>query len=394
MVHNRYQQRGGEDSVYEAEVDLLRSRGHEVATFERDNSSIPGMGRLRLAADTVWARDSAHDFAQLCASFHPDVVHCHNTFPLVSPAIYWSAARARLPVVQTLHNFRLACVQGMFLRDGRVCEDCLGSGPWRGVVRGCYRHSVAQSAVLGASLAVHRALGTYSSKVTRYIALNEFTRTKFIEAGLPEEKIVVKPNFVDIQAAPRSVGAGGLFVGRLSEEKGVKVLAEALASLGGTVDLEVIGAGPGEAYLRGVPGVRLRGWQGQEEIVRRMRAARYLLLPSIWYENAPRTLVEAFACGLPVLASRLGALETLVVQGVTGLLFEPASASALAEAIRWAEARPAELGRMGENAAAEYRRSYTPEVNYRALMSIYQEAAASVSAPAERRRRASVGEKP
>lgn len=371
MVHNRYQQRGGEDSVYESEAELLRSHGHEVATLERDNADIPGMGRLRLALDTVWARDSVRDFERLCASFRPDIVHCHNTFPLISPAIYWSADRAGLPLVQTLHNFRLACVQGMFLRDGRVCEDCLGRSPWRGVARGCYRHSRAQSAVLGASLAVHRTLGTYANKVTRYIALNEFTRTKFVEAGLPPEKIVVKPNFVDIEPEPRSPGAGGLFVGRLSEEKGIKVLAEAIAILGGAVSIEVIGTGPAESYLRNLPGVTLRGWQGHDEIVKRMRLAEFLILPSIWYENAPRTIIEAFACGLPVLASRLGALEELITHGVTGCLFDAGSGGALAEAMRWAVEHPKEMQVMSTKATDTFRARYAPNENYRLLMGIY-----------------------
>jgi glycosyltransferase involved in cell wall biosynthesis len=384
MVHNRYQHRGGEDSVYESETELLRARGHEVATFERDNADIPEMGRLRLAAETVWARESVRDFERLCASFRPDIVHCHNTFPLISPAIYWSADRAGLPLVQTLHNFRLSCVQGMFLREGRVCEDCLGKSPWRGVLRGCYRHSRVQSAVLGASLAVHRAIGTYANKVTRYIALNEFTRAKLIEAGLPPEKIVMKPNFVDIEPGPRSPGAGGLFVGRLSEEKGVKVLAEAIALLGGTLPIEVIGTGPGETYLRDLPGVTLRGWLGHEQIVRSMRNALFLILPSICYESAPRTLVEAFACGLPVIGSRLGGLQILVAHKVTGLHFEAGSGPALAAAMRWAAEHPDDMSRMGQSAMSEYTSRYTPELNYRQLISIYRQAMKAVSRQAQR----------
>jgi len=287
-----------------------------------------------------------------------------------------AAARAGVPVVQTLHNFRLLCPQAMFLREGRVCEDCLGKLPWRGVVHRCCRGSVSQSAVLASMIGVHRAIGTYRSKVSRYIALTEFSRAKFIAGGLLGKQISVKPNFVDLPAPENErQRAGALFVGRLSPEKGTRVLARAAATRRHAV-IDVIGTGPERSSLEASPGIRLLGWQAPETIYARMRGAAFLVAPSICYENFPRAIVEAFACGLPVIASRLGAMAEIVRDGATGLLFEAGNAEDLAQKMAWAEATPDALREMGANARREYEAKYTPAVNYRQLMKIYADAIA------------------
>lgn len=375
VVHNAYQHRGGEDSVVEAEIALLRGHGHEVATYFRHNDDINAMSKPALAMRTLWAADTQAIVGRMIRDFRPDLIHAHNTFPLISPALYWAAARAGVPVVQTLHNFRLLCPQAMLLRDGQVCEDCVGHFPWRGVVRRCYRDSAAQSGVLAGVLGLHRALGTYRDKVTRYIALNDFCRDKFVAGGLPAERIAVKPNFVDVPA-PEDDGiarSGGLFVGRLSAEKGIAILAAAMERLPGRI-LDVIGTGPETPLVTDSPGLRAWGGKTQEEVLHAMGRTAYLVMPSICYENFPRTLVEAFARGLPVIASRLGALAELIEEGRTGLLFAPGSAEDLAERIAWAEAHPAEMARMGRAARAEYEAKYTAAINYRQLMEIYRAA--------------------
>lgn len=306
-------------------------------------------------------------------------MHVHNTFPLISPAVYWMAASKKIPVIQTLHNFRLLCPQAMFLLDGHVCEDCLGHSTWRAAVRGCYRGSKTQSAVLTGMLSLHRALGTYQRKITRYIALNEFCRSKFIEGGLPARKIVVKPNFVDFDA-PREEGRSRfLFVGRLSSEKGIDVLARAAAKVP-EVPILVAGTGPEAAALQATSSITMLGALGSEDVRRRMEAAVALVLPSIWYENFPRTLVEAFAAGLPVIASRLGALPELVEDGVTGLLFEPGNADQLASKLEWAQVNIDKMAEMGRRARARYEAEFTAERNYQQLMAIYQDAITEVSA--------------
>jgi glycosyltransferase involved in cell wall biosynthesis len=374
VVHNTYQQRGGEDGVLEAEVSLLRTRGHAVELYLRHNDELRGMGALAAAKDTVWSSRTGADLARLVAEFRPNVVHAHNTFALISPSVYAAVGRAGVPVVQTLHNFRLLCLPATFLRNGQVCEDCLGRFPWRGVLHRCYHGSTPQSAVLAAMIGLHRSLGTYQKKVSRYIALTEFSRSKFIAGGLPGERIAVKSNFVDVPALvderPRT---GPLFVGRLSPEKGTQVLARAAAK-GFPAVIDVVGVGPELSSLERVPGLRLLGWLDQPAVYARMREASYLVLPSIWYEGFPLTVVEAFANGLPVIASRLGALAELVRNGVTGLLFEAGNADDLAERMAWAAARPGEMARMGRAARQEYEMKYTPQRNYKVLMDVYRAA--------------------
>ena len=377
VVHNAYQQRGGEDAMVQAEMALLAGRGHDVRLLDGTTTKSLTWARASLAAQTLWSRASARALSDELAAWQPDIVHVHNTFPLISPSVYWTCTSAGVPVVQTLHNFRLLCPQAMFLRNGRVCEDCLGRVPWRGAVRACYRGSHAQSTALAGMLALHRAIGTWQRKVTRYIALNEFCRGKFIAGGLPAERIVVKPNFVDCAPPPACPRQGFLFVGRLSPEKGTAVLAQAAAASG--VQLSVAGTGPEAERLAGVPGLHSMGALAQEAIYAEMARALALVLPSIWYENFPRTLVEAYANGLPVIASRLGALPELVEDGVTGLLFEPGNAQDLALKMQWAHAHPLEMATMGHNARARYEAEYTADRNYQQLMAIYRGAIEEVA---------------
>lgn len=373
VAHCAYQQRGGEDAVVEAEIALLRARGHAVATYRRSNDEVAGMAPAALAVQTLWSRRTVRELTPEIARFRPDVIHAHNTLPLLSPALYWAAARAGVPVVQTLHNFRLLCLNALLLREGRVCEDCVGRLPWRGVARECYRGSRAASGVLAGMLVLHRGLGTYRHKVARYIALNDFCRDRFIAGGLPAERVVVKPNFVDAPPPPAGPRAGLLYVGRLSAEKGIATLAQALRGVPGAA-LRVAGEGAEAACLDGVPGVLRLGALAADAVRSEMERALALVVPSIWYENFPRTLVEAFAAGLPVIASRIGALAAIVGDGRTGLLFEPGDAQDLARKITWAQAHPAEMAAMGRQARAQYEAEFSADVNYRRLLDIYRQA--------------------
>lgn len=373
LVHNRYQQAGGEDAVLAEEHRLLQQNGVEVELYAQDNQRIENMPRMQVAVDTIWSRQTVRDIGDHIRRFQPDVIHVHNTFPLISPSLYFAAAKHGVPVVQTLHNFRLFCAQAMFIRNGAVCEDCIGHLPWRGVMRRCYRESGTQSAVVVSMQGLHRWLGTYRNKVTRYIALNKFCRDKFIEAGLPAERIAIKPNFIDLPAPEPADRRGGLFVGRLSPEKGIATLSQALR-LNPDARIDVIGHGPQEEALRDLPNASLLGFMKGDEIYARMARASYLVMPSIWYENFPRTLVEAYACGLPVIASRLGAMAELVHDGETGLLFNPGDANDLARQLRWADQHPEAMRKMGEAARKEYEANYTSATNFHQLMHIYDEA--------------------
>lgn len=384
--HNSYQQPGGEDAVLEAEVRLLKEYGHAVVRYERYNDELRswgGLGAVGAGIETVWAPRSRREVKALIAEERPHVAHFHNTFPLISPAAYYACAEAGVPVVQTLHNYRLMCPGATLLREGRVCEDCLGkSVPWPGVVHGCYRDSRAATAATAAMLSAHRAVGTWRRKVDIYIALTEFARCKFIEGGLPPERIAVKPNFVAGDCGPKTRrGEYALFVGRLSEEKGPQLLLPAWRALRGRVPIRVAGDGPLlEKLAREVRDssvalqIELTGRRTPGEVRELMLGARFLVFPSVWYEGFPMTIAEAFSCGVPVIASRLGSMAEIVEDGKTGLHFRSGDREDLAAKVEWAWNHPEEMDHMGRAARAEYEAKYTPERNYKMLMGIYRRA--------------------
>ena len=371
IVHNAYQQRGGEDSVVDSEITLLRSHGHEVATYFRNNDDITSMPAVKVAIQTLWSSTTVTELTALINLFKPDVIHVHNTLPLISPAVYWVANRAGVPIVQTLHNFRLNCISALYLRDNKICEDCVGHLPWRGVKHKCYRDSTTASTVLAGVLTLHRVLGTYKNKVSRYIALNDFCRNKFIQGGLPADLLAVKPNFVDAPLPLKLPRHGILFVGRLSVEKGIESLAKA-ADLLSDPQLRVVGDGAQAALMDHIEGVSKVGLLPSDKVRQEMNSALAFVIPSIWYENFPRTIVEAFAAGLPVIASRIGALADIVTDGETGLLFDPGNAQDLAHKMAWALNHPEQMAIMGQKARAVYDEKYTSEQNYMQLIDIYR----------------------
>jgi glycosyltransferase involved in cell wall biosynthesis len=378
IAHNAYQHAGGEDTAVDAEIALLREHGHAVRVYRRHNDELASMAAGEAALNAVWSQRTVREAAQICIDFQPDLIHVHNTFPLISPSLYWLASRRHVPLVQTLHNFRLLCPQATFLRQDKVCEDCLGKAPWRAVGRKCYRQSTLQSAVAAGMLTLHRTLGTYSRRVTRYIALNRFCLDKFIAGGLPPDLLRIKPNFVAMNEEPCWDGrSGGLFIGRLSPEKGLAVLAAAAAKLDRPA-LRVVGAGPLEPLVRHAFGPSFLGQQSPQQVRGLLQSAQYLVSPSICYETFGLVAIEAFASGTPVIASRHGALGELVREGLTGLLFEPGNAAELAEKIAWADSHPVEMQKMGRAARTEYEAKYTPSLNYHMLINIYQEAIMAV----------------
>jgi glycosyltransferase involved in cell wall biosynthesis len=387
LAHNKYQVPGGEEVVLEQERQLLENAGHEVITYCRSNHEIEkfnALERLTLIGRTVWAVDTEREFSQLLTQEKPDIVHVHNTFFMLSPSIYGACKAHGVPVVQTLHNFRLLCPSVTFFRDGKVCEECVEHGLWRSVYHGCYRDSRAATASVALMLGVHRFLGTWEKSVTCYIALTEFGRQKFIAGGLPAEKIAVKPNFVHPDPGERTRRREyGLFVGRLSREKGISTLLQAWGRLPGHYALHIIGDGPerdslgAQARQLGLSAVQFRGRLSRDETVTAMKRARFLVVPSGWYETFGMCIAEAFACGTPVICSRLGAMQELVSDGRTGLHFSCGDPSDLAEKVAWAWSHPNEMDAMGREARAEYEGKYTPERNYPMLMGIYRHALAT-----------------
>ena len=377
QLHTHYQQPGGEDGVFSDEVTLLRERGHEVKALTFHNRELEGLSSWRQASITLWNREAYRRVRETIREHRPEIVHVHNTFPLASPAVIHAAKAEGVPVVMTLHNYRLLCVNAFFFRQGQVCEACLGRLPWRGALYGCYRESRAASAVVAGMIALHRALGTWNL-VDRFIALTEFARQKFIEGGFPPEKISVKPNFVHPDPGPGEGGGGyALFAGRLSPEKGVKTLLKAWEGLGVKIPLKIVGDGPlmpeVSRLARGVRGLEILGYRELEEIYSLMGKASFLIFPSEWYEGFPKILIEAFAKGLPVLTSALGSQGSVVEHLRTGLHFRPGDPEDLAAKVEWLLAHPNELARMRKEARAEYEAKYTAEQNYAQLTAIYHE---------------------
>jgi glycosyltransferase involved in cell wall biosynthesis len=384
VIHNEYQQRGGEDAVVEAETQLLAENGHTVMRYTRKNNELQGQSGLvsvKTGIETVWALRSHREVSALIAKEKPDAAHFHNTLPLISPAAYYACAEARVPVVQTLHNYRLLCPSATLMREGKVCEACLGRGvPWPGVVHACYRSRAATAAV-AAMVAVHRAIGTWTDKVNVYVALTEFARQKFVEGGLPVERCIVKPNFlVRDPGSKEKEGEYALYVGRLSEEKGPQVLLKSWSRLRGALPLKIAGTGPLKAELsreiaaKRFKEVDLLGQVNSQVIPGLFRGARFLVFPSLWYEGFPMAIAEAFACGVPVITSRLGSMAEIVTDGKTGLHFSTGDEADLAAKVEWAWTHPEQMQNMGREARAEYEAKYTAKRGLDNLMSVYRQA--------------------
>jgi glycosyltransferase involved in cell wall biosynthesis len=386
LVHNSYQEPGGEDVVFRQERQMLENSGRDVVVYQRTNAEIlnlPALERATLLKRSIWASDTFRDFSNLLKEHRPDVVHVHNTFFMISPSVYGACQEHGVPVVQTLHNFRFLCPAATFFRDGKVCEECVDHTLLNGVFHGCYRNSRPATALVSATLAWHRAAGTYNDRIDRYIALTNSGRDKFIASGFPSEKISVKPNFVDPDPGERErPGANFVFVGRLSPEKGLTTLLDAWKKVPSDLRLLIVGDGPERTKLEhyisthGISRVELAGRLSREKALDAIKSARALIMPSLWYETFGMCIVEAFACGTPVICSRLGAMQDLVTDGRTGTLFEPGNAEDLLDKIEWAASHASELEAMGHAARQEYLDLYTGSRNRELLMGIYEQAVA------------------
>lgn len=383
VLHNRYQLRGGEDTSTDLEVALLRSQGHMVELFEVDNRAITGRQAWHVGLRAIWSPASYRAVLNRLLKERFDIVHVQNFFPLFSPAVFYAARAAGVPVILTLRNYRLLCPNAIFFRNGHVCENCLNRlVPWPGVLYRCYRNSVAATGAVAAMLTVHRFLHTWERTVDVFVALTEFARQKFIQGGLPADRVMVKPNFVHPDLGPgRHDGGFALFVGRLSLEKGVRTLLAAWERLGSYISLRIVGDGPLAAEVARAHERNKRiewlGTQPLKHVYDLMGAAILVIVPSECYETFGRVVIEAYARGTPVIASDLGAMAELVKDGCTGLLFRPGDPEDLAAKVEWLFYHPRELVRMGKEARMEYEQKYTAERNYQILMDIYQRAIAN-----------------
>lgn len=384
QIHNYYQLSGGEDVVVEHERALLERNGHEVIQFLGHNDDLKNRNMVFAAVETIWSHAISRQLDHVLENRRFDIAHIHNTFLRISPAIYYALNRKQVPIVQTLHNYRLVCLNGTLFRAGHVCEECLVSASsLPGVIHRCYRDSLAQSAVVGATLSLHRFMKTWEKNVDAYIALTKFSRNMFIRAGFAPEKVLVKPNFLSERIEPCTARSGyAIYVGRLAKEKGIQTLLWAWNALP-DIPLKIIGDGPLREWVSNQTAahrmnhVEILGSLPIHKVIAYMQRAYCLIFPSEWYETFGRVLIEAFACGLPVIASRLAAATEVLENERTGLFFSPGNSADLTAKVQWAWRHPVEMDEMGRNARREYELKYTPERNYEMLMSIYEQAIAN-----------------
>ena len=332
IVHNRYQKAGGEDVVVSSELGLLLSYGHNAKLFLVSNDDIKGLKQIKVAKQTTYSYPARYQLSKEIFRFEPDVVHVHNFFPLLSPSIYDACMDNNVPVIQTLHNFRLICPGALLMRKGSICEKCVTGSAYQSVFYRCYRNSVLGTCAVARMVENHRRKQTWHNKVDRFIVLTDFARKKFVEGGFPENKIVVKPNFCKKRENKKTASEGkqnhqcesALFVGRLSHEKGLNALLNAWQQL--DIPLHIAGDGPLKNMIKDYccRHISFLGMLTPDRVSEEMNKASFLVMPSEWYEGFPMALVEAFSHGLPVVASRLGSMAEIVEDGTTGLLFEAA----------------------------------------------------------------------
>jgi glycosyltransferase involved in cell wall biosynthesis len=380
QVHNFYQQAGGEDQVVAAEHSLLTAHGHTVLQYTVHNDSVAQISAPALAVKTVWNRDTDRNIRRLIASEQIELLHVHNTLPLVSPAVYSAAAAQNVPVVQTLHNYRLLCPAATLYRQGQICELCLHKTiKLPAVTHRCYRGSAGASAAISAMLAIHTFRGTYQHKIERYIALTEFARAKFYQGGLPAQRITVKPNFL---ATDPGVGQGtggyALFAGRLTEEKGLAILLDAWSQNSQALPLKIAGEGPLQSYVReksaALPNVEYLGPCDHTRVLDLLKDAAFLAFPSRWYEGMPMVVLEAMACGTPVVAFNLGSTNDLILDKQNGVKLAAENPAALSDFLRNWPQFAAILPALRRGARSHFETHFTAEKNYNLLLNIYQQA--------------------
>ncbi len=380
MIHNKYQFQGGEDSVFQVESDLLAKHGHEVQQLIFDNKEIQGLlDKLLLVFRGIYNSKSGKKLEQYIHKFAPDIIHVHNFFPLASPSIFYVAKKYNIPVVVTLHNFRLICPSAVLYFRGKIYENNIHSFiPWDGILKGVYRNSRLQTAGLALVTSYHNLVGTWKNKVDKFIVLTEFAKKKFKNSVLrvTEDQLVVKPNFVeDNDYMENKREDFFLIVGRLSEEKGILTVLESIKI--NNYKLVIIGDGPLKAKLqdaiRNKPQVTYLGFQEKPVILKYLSLCKALIFPSVCYEGFSMTLLEAFATGTPVIASKLGSMAEIVIDHVNGIHFEPGNERDLLTKIELLKNNPDLCQTLSANARKFHLDHYTPEKNYQILMNIYSE---------------------
>lgn len=389
IIHNHYKQVGGEDTVYYAEAELLREHGNAVEMLSFSNNDVNSVAeKLQAALGVVYNAKSAGIIDRKIKEFQPDVVHVHNFFPLVSPAVFYVCKKHSVPVVMTLHNYRLICPSALLYYKDKVQTDSIHKVFPIGAIRQkVYRDSAFQTASVVLATGVHKLLGTWQNKVDRFIVLTSGAVELFRKSSLRPRphQLVVKPNFT----SDLGLGAGErsdyfLFVGRLTPEKGIETLLEAHRQK--PFHLKVIGDGPlreqVEAYAAKEPMLEYLGFQKRERVVEELKQARALIFPSEWYETFGMTIVESFSTGTPVIAAKIGGAAHLVENIHNGVHYTPKKAQELTEQVSLLQNDTTLAAQLGRNARSSYLENFTPEANYKMLKAIYEDVIAENKKPA------------
>ncbi len=378
LVHNTYQQRGGEDSVFEAEYRMLSKEGNEVEKLLFDNKTISTAGdKIRTGLGTVFNFKSSRAVSDAIARFKPDIIHVHNFFPLLSPAVFYAARKQNVPIVMTLHNFRLICSNALLFRDGHICESCVRKIlPLNGILHRCYHNSFTETAAVTLATSFHRLAGTWKNKVNRYIALTEFGKNKILSSslGLSPSQVTVKPNFVEDMGS----GTGKredffVWIGRLSDEKRIEALI--WSQKFHPYKLKIIGDGPLKNLVEGAAGrnknIEYLGFRDKNFIMETLKRAKALLFTSSWYEGMPMTIIEALSAGTPVITPRIGGLPSIITDLHNGLLYRSGNIIDFVEKIKFIDEHCPESFYI--NARKTYEERFSPARNYEMLMSIYRD---------------------
>lgn len=379
IVHNYYQTPGGEDTVVENEKNLLINNGHEVVLYTRHNDEIKTRGIIRkllLPLEAIFSIKTYKEVKRKIIEENIDIVHVHNTLPLISPSVYYSAFSCKVPVVQTIHNFRLLCPGATFTRGNNICEECVDKNLFSSIRYKCYRGSLIQSIVSAVNLAFHRLIGTYK-KVNGYIALTEFNKEKLMNL-IDEKNIYIKPNFVNKSNDTISKQSENyfLFLGRLDELKGIRMLVEAWKDIKES-KLLVVGKGPLEkeiiefVYNNKLDNIDILGYKDKEEVMQLISKAKALIVPSQWYEGFPMTIVESFSIGVPVIVSDIGNLSTIIENKKNGLLFRYNDKQDLKDKIEMFNNDKMLQKELRQGARASFNNKYNDKINYKLLIDIY-----------------------
>lgn len=383
LVHCFYRSSApsGEDSVYRNEKKLLEDNGFEVITYEKYNDNLDNhstLNKISAGAEFIWSSLVFHELTKIIEKYKPDVAHFHNIFPQISTSSYAACKKMGVPVVQTLHNYRYICPSGLLQRKNKPCEKCIKGSLLNSLIYQCYRGSLFSTLPIVIMIIFNKIVGNFNNKVDRYIALTNFSKSRFIAGGFPKDKFSVKPNFVDfIENSEPTIGDYVVFVGRLTQEKGVGTLIEACKKIK-NIPVKILGDGELRGRLESICiqfnlNVEFLGNQPKDKVMAIIKKSRFLVIPSEWYEGFPVVVVEAYACGKPVLASKIGSLDEIIIENVTGRKFTFGSSSSLAATIEsmWLDTKMLKV--MANNARAVFDTQYNPTTNFKNLLQIYSD---------------------